>query len=362
MSRSPIVSVVMSAYNEAKYLPQAVNSLRAQTFADWELILFDDGSTDGATERVEKLGDIRVKVVRNRKPIGLTANLRRGVEMASGRYIARLDADDIALPSRLATQVAFFNANSELVLLGSACHLIDDVGNYIGSQQMPKDEIEIKWASLWGNPFLHPSVMLRRDSLVKNGLNYNEAFVTAQDFDLWSRLLKHGVCANLPEPLIYYRVRRGITRSRRTDQLARTYQIAARNWIDSGLVFPMTEESIELHWNLLLQPTTRCPSQSDDWIKAVGQYIHALENFSAMYVGETVLARIRNNQSWQIIRSLLYHHYPRGWRSAIAQLLKRDPLLPANLVGASIRRTWRRFVRQRSSAQINCYIRSLEHG
>ena len=226
MPRGPLVTVLMSTHNDLSFLPEAVDSILAQTLTDFEFLIVDDGSTDGSGAYLAGLRDPRVRVLRNAANEGLTRSLNRGLNEAAGRYVARMDADDVALPGRLARQVEFLEANPELGLLGTARVLIDEAGGEVAGGPAVCGSLRVRWKMLLGNAFAHPTVMLRRSALERHGLRYDESFRTAQDYELWTRLLCHTGGDNLDEPLLRYRLRAGISRTHRDDQLANHDRIA----------------------------------------------------------------------------------------------------------------------------------------
>jgi glycosyltransferase involved in cell wall biosynthesis len=194
-----------------RWLAQAVESVLAQTLSDFELIVVDDGSIDGSAGILLALSrrDGRVRVV-HQPPQGLVKALNRALALARAPLVARLDADDVALPERLARQASCFNQRAALVLLGSWAEEIDDDGRCIG-QVRPEIEPE-RLAEILPrrNPFVHSSMMMRT-ALVQRLGGYRQAFLGAEDFDLWLRMSERGVIANLPQPLVRYRQHRGNT-------------------------------------------------------------------------------------------------------------------------------------------------------
>jgi hypothetical protein len=220
------VTVLMAVYNEARFAPAAVESILGQTFADFEFLIIDDGSTDSSAGYLRDLYDPRVRPLRNAGNLGLTRSLNKGLDAARGEYIARMDADDIALPDRLAGQVAFLDDNPHVGIVGSSRILIDENDQEIAVAHAAEDDLAIRWKCLLGNPFAHPTVMLRRSIFDQHHLCYDESFRTAQDYELWSRILMHTQGANLREPLLRYRLRDGISKTCKPEQLANHDRIA----------------------------------------------------------------------------------------------------------------------------------------
>ncbi|MCX7935011.1 MAG: glycosyltransferase, partial [Planctomycetota bacterium] len=188
--------------NAERYIGEALNSLWAQTVTSFEVIVVDDASTDRTPEILAACGDKRLKVIRSAQPEGQTKALVRGWRAAAGEYIARLDADDIALPHRLEKQLAYFRSSNNAVIHGSAAFLMDESGAHIGLRRMPIADLEIRWAACFRNPFLHSSVMVRADAMRRHNLIYDERLEICQDYDLWLRALEVGRGANCFDPLI----------------------------------------------------------------------------------------------------------------------------------------------------------------
>lgn len=203
----PRVSVVMAVHDGARWLREAVDSALGQTLGDLELIAVDDGSTDATADILAGYRDARLTVVRQARA-GLTRSLNRGLRLAAAPLVARLDADDVALPERLARQVAFLDAHPEIGVLGSGCREIGASGEALGVYTPPADDAGIRRALIRRNPFVHSSVVLRRKALEHVG-GYDETVQVAQDYDLWLRLSRITRLANLPEPLVLRRLAPG---------------------------------------------------------------------------------------------------------------------------------------------------------
>jgi glycosyltransferase involved in cell wall biosynthesis len=216
----------MSVHNDRRYLAQSVGSILDQTFDDFEFLIVDDGSTDGSSEVLRSTGDPRLQLITNSQNLGLTRSLNIGLNRARGRYVARMDADDIAEPMRLEWQVDAMERQPDLGLLGTGRLLMDHAGKTINIARPTQGQTAVLWKMLLGNAFAHPTVMIRRDVLERYQLRYDERFVTAQDYELWTRLLQYAAGDNIPEPLVRYRLRKGISQTRKADQLANHDRIA----------------------------------------------------------------------------------------------------------------------------------------
>ena len=197
--KSPILSILLCVYNGEAYLRQAVDSILQQSYCDFELVLVDDGSTDGAVGQIADLNDERIKIVR-KKNTGLTDSLNVGLRHCNGQFIARHDADDISLPQRFVKQLSFLQKNENIGAVGCAVRLIDEDGDIIGGLEYPTDTEHLYEKNIQANQFVHGSLMFRRE-LLKKVSGYRNEFIFAQDYDLTLRCQEVSLLANLSEPL-----------------------------------------------------------------------------------------------------------------------------------------------------------------
>ncbi|MFW5642330.1 MAG: glycosyltransferase [Roseicyclus sp.] len=202
----PKVSVLMGAYNAERFLREALDDLLAQTMADFELVVVDDGSTDATSSILEDYArrDGRIVLLRNGRNLGLPASLNRGLARCRADIVARADADDRYMPDRLARQLAFLEAHPEVGLMSCAVEKIDEQGRSLFVNRFPTKDGEIRMRELFVNCFSHPGVMFRR-RLVEEVGGYDETLLSSQDADLWQRLRRRTVAANLDAPLVRYR-------------------------------------------------------------------------------------------------------------------------------------------------------------
>jgi hypothetical protein len=201
----PTVSVVLSVRNGGSDLPQALGTILNQSFADFELIAINNGSTDGTREFLDGITDARVRVY-HQEDQGLAAALNRGISLARGRYIARQDHDDLADPNRIAKQVAFLDAHPEHALVGTRAAIwVGDTPSGRFHDHPTEDQI-LRFDLLFNNPFVHSSVMMRKSVLDLVGVYTTDpARQPPEDYELWSRIARHYRVANLPERLTVYR-------------------------------------------------------------------------------------------------------------------------------------------------------------
>lgn len=203
----PKISVVLPVFNSGAYLEPALRSVLRQTYPDFELIAINDGSTDGSLQWLQKMAseDSRIRVI-TRPNKGLVATLNEGLELAEGEYIARMDADDVALPTRFATQMEYLEAHPECVAVGSRVLLIDADGLPICefAKATSHEEIDADHMEGRGGAIPHPSVIVRKAALLQVG-GYREEYIYAEDLDLFLRLAEVGRLANISEALLKYR-------------------------------------------------------------------------------------------------------------------------------------------------------------
>jgi hypothetical protein len=205
---SPPLSVLMPVFDGDRYLAGALNSVLAQSFADFELVAVDDGSHDGSLATLERFAsrDDRIRVLA-RPHRGLVAALNDGLDACRGRLIARMDADDLCHPERFHRQIERMEAEPGLIALGTQAALIDADGRPLGRFVVPPGHDDIEAQHLTGcSSIHHPSVMMRATAVRKVG-GYREHCFPAEDFDLWLRLGETGRLANLAEPLVTLRLR-----------------------------------------------------------------------------------------------------------------------------------------------------------
>jgi len=196
----------MPVYNTALYLAEAIQSILAQTWQDFEFLIINDGSTDGSAAIIDGFArqDQRIQVV-HQENCGIVAALNRGLSLARGRYIARMDSDDISLPERFVRQVAFLEGNPSVAICGTACQPFssDRVHSVIPVATIPA---EIHARLLFRTSMVHPSVMMRRDIMIQGRFSYRDGYPHAEDFDLWQRLAECNSLANLPDAMVRWRV------------------------------------------------------------------------------------------------------------------------------------------------------------
>ena len=198
----PIVTVLLPVYNGDRYLHAAVESILAQTFESFELLIVDDGSTDGTEAICRSFTDPRIRVVRHEKNSGIVFALNDGVDQITTKYVARMDADDVALSDRLGRQIAFLESRPDIAACGSWVRELVD-GRLRAVMRRPTGEYlrQTAWQPV---PIFHPTACLRTEVLQE--LRYRPDFIHAEDYDLWLRLCRHHRIDNVPKVLLHYRI------------------------------------------------------------------------------------------------------------------------------------------------------------
>jgi glycosyltransferase involved in cell wall biosynthesis len=195
------VSVIMPVYNAESFLHDSIYSILNQTMRDFEFIIIDDASSDRSVDIVKGINDPRIKLIVKPVNSGYTDSLNMSLEIATGKYVARMDADDISEAQRLEKQVRFMDSNPEVAVCGTWTELIPSkvIARY------PTDHDSLKVALLEYCPMAHPSVMIRRNFLSTHGLTYDKAYEPSEDYDLWTKICGRGDLANIGETLLKYR-------------------------------------------------------------------------------------------------------------------------------------------------------------
>jgi glycosyltransferase involved in cell wall biosynthesis len=221
----PLISVIMPVYNCELYIRESIESILNQSYVNFELLIFDDCSTDKTLNIIEGYKDNRIVVFKKDENTGLTASLNMGLRIAKGKYLARMDGDDISFPNRFEKQVAYLENNTHVVL----CSTLYKIYNWYMISNQPLIHEEIKVGLLSGCCISHPTVMMRKDVFINNNLKYDETKESGEDYDLWSRLIFLGEFHNIGEVLLYYRTHpQQISNIKKERQLEITSEIKLR--------------------------------------------------------------------------------------------------------------------------------------
>lgn len=201
---TPLVSVIMPVYNGERFLREAIDSILNQTYYNFELIIINDGSIDRSEETILSYTDSRIRYLVNEKNSGICVTLNKGLDVAKGKYVARLDCDDIAMPERFAKQVVFLEQHPEIGVLGSDIVTFGE-GQNDRYFDFVHDKEGCKAGLVFASCFAHPAVMLRTSVIREHNLHYDDAYRGLEDFELWYRISHYTDLTNLPEALTRYR-------------------------------------------------------------------------------------------------------------------------------------------------------------
>ncbi len=202
---SPVISVVMSSYNSKKFIEKSIISILRQTFENFELIIIDDFSTDDSVEIIKKYSrrDKRIKFIQNKTNLGAAASRNIALKISTGKYIAIMDADDIAVHNRLRTEYDYLEEHPQIFLIGSSAIIIDKNGKRLGVFKKFSNSKKLSKKLRISNPIIHPSIMFRNEG----AFLYRTKFKTSEDYDLYLRILSSGrKIINIPDFLIKYRI------------------------------------------------------------------------------------------------------------------------------------------------------------
>jgi glycosyltransferase involved in cell wall biosynthesis len=239
LDRFPFVSVIMPVFNGEKYLNEAIESILNQTYTNFEFIIINDGSTDTSEEIILSYKDSRIVYIKNPENYKLIQTLNIGFSLAKGRYIARMDADDISHPDRLQKQVQFLDINEDYGLVGSGVNLLHGANK---SQLLyHTDYASLKFALAFYCPFIHPSVMLRKEVIKSMDPVFDERFLHAEDYELWTRLAFRTKMANLPEYLLDYRVHDSQISSQHNSHQTEIANKIRRNYLENYFIGDVEE-------------------------------------------------------------------------------------------------------------------------
>lgn len=269
MSPSPTITVLMAVYNGERYLRQAMDSILRQSWTDFEFLIINDGSTDSTGEILESYQDKRLCVIHTPNQ-GLTKALRLGIDQARGEFVARMDADDISLPHRLALQRDYMYRHEDAVVIHGLVDCVDGSGRVIKRKVGNADpDLVTRWFLLWQNRLYHSTAMIRKQALNRYSINYRTQFRRSQDYDLWCSLSQLGAIVAVPEAVVLHRVHpKSISHKKRKGHLEDVAQIIRDNWSRYGITISK-ETAYEL--TLISEQTAIHP-----WVPSYGHLSHSL--------------------------------------------------------------------------------------
>ena len=281
--QAPLVSIVLPVYNGEKYLAESLDSLFAQTYQNWELVIINDGSTDGTENLILNYQDKRIRYLSNDGNKGIIFSLNRGIEESNGKYIARLDADDIALPTRIEKQVEFLSENPEFAMCGSYFQTIDSNGKLLKNVEFPSNNRDAQSFLLLHNCFCHSAIMMRTN--IAKELKYDEKFQICEDYDLWYRISRTGKILNLPVFTTLYRVHDNNMSTRKSEiMFVHVNKINKRILDDLGIEYSKSELAAHSHalsYNASYFRNPEAIRVLENWMLKLYSYLKKNGNYNA---------------------------------------------------------------------------------
>jgi len=291
-NKGNLISVIMSVFNEPEvWLRESIESILNQTFNNFEFIIINDNPDSDSNKLIineYKEKDNRIEIINNEENIGLTKSLNKGIEFANGEYIVRMDADDIALPTRIEEQVKYMVKNPEVIVCGT------DI-SYFGNENVRK----VKWIKYTDRAlknrlfidscFAHPTVMIRKDVFENYNILYNEDFISAQDYKLWVDLANKGKFYTIPKVLLKYRISKNQISKEKSEQQKMNAYLARRQYFYHRI----NELNPELHFHLPVKI-------SKDTFKQ-------LKDFEKLSINKNVKKNEIRSTYTAMFNSLIYH-------------------------------------------------------
>ena len=315
MNIVPKISLIMSVYNGEDYLAETIDSVISQTFTEWEFIIINDCSTDNTSKILAEYGskDERIKVHTNETNLRLPSSLNKALSLAEGKYIARMDADDICMPDRLQKQYDFMGENPNVDLSSCRFFTLKNGVYSSGGCGGKNDDISIKALLLVTNPILHPGIIAKADVIKK--LGYDKNFTCTEDMELWTRFVLSGKKVEiLPEYLMIYRLHdKQITETTLDKQKKEVIKVQ-KNYL-SKILKPMTEEQENFYINgIYFRKSTNIAEFIEffKWAKSVNNKTNNLDKEALKYAFFEILAEYKRKgiSKYNLIKGMLSFGVP----------------------------------------------------
>jgi len=243
----PLVSIILPVFNGELYLRDAIQSILDQSYKNFELLIFNDGSTDSSQQMASSFSDERIRIYSENQNRGYVTHLNNGIAVARGKYIARMDADDISGRERLKTQVDFLESFPEVGICGTFVTLIDETGRVLGKGHHFVDDDMLRIRLLANSCFAHPSVMFRKAIVESNNMRYDHYYAPAEDYKLWFDLSLKTKLANIPIYLLKYRIHGSQVTQKQKDLQSRASDAIRRMAIESFFGHPINNDAFAFH-------------------------------------------------------------------------------------------------------------------
>lgn len=297
--KNPAISVVMPVYNADKYLEEAINSILNQTLTDFEFIIINDGSTDRSVEIIKSFQDERIVYIDNEENIKLVKSLNKGLSIAKGKYIARMDADDISLPERLMCQFDFMEKHP---CLGACGSWSESFGDEIAILKYDSEYNKIRFKMLYQLPVLHPSVIIRKEVLQRFGLEYDINYIQCEDYDLFVRIAEVSKISNIPLLLIKYR-RHGLTLQALHNEDFVKYKQKVIAYQFSKMGFEISNSEIDLFTRFCYNDFSFSKENIEDLEVLLNKMISA--NYSSNYIDHFCLTNSIGEKWFHLIYNMV---------------------------------------------------------
>lgn len=319
----PKVSIIMSVHNDANYLPESIESILNQSLSDFEFIIIDDCSSDNSWSILNHYAqqDSRIVLIKNAENLKLAASLNRGLAIAQGKYIARMDGDDISLPSRLEEQVNYMESHPEVALISTGVLYIDEIGNSLEEYFPPLNFLILRWHLIFSSPLRHPSVLWRRELIQITVGGYNPTDIYSQDFRFFCAISKHFKIETIPKVLLKMRQRAGSVSFAKGEQQDYFSTAISNEQLDTYFEkAPLShEEKADLRALLRryhpLQQQAFNDLSTERFTQAISHYIALFANFCLVHQSEidTQQANLLHDEIEHHLPSLMRHALLRGW-------------------------------------------------
>jgi len=280
VQQAPTISVIMPVFNSEKYLEASIKSIITQSYSNFELIIINDGSTDKSEEIIKSFNDARIVYVKNQTNLRIAKSLNTGISLARGKYIARMDADDISHPNRLKMQLNFMETNTNIDVCGSWMTIFDESKNY-RIIKYPIYHEEIKIRLIFECPISHPTVFAKRIFFKKN--TYNENYIPAEDYELWCSTIGKYNFHNIPISLLAYRVHTNQT-SAQKHKIQEKLRESIKNRILENLNIVTTREEKEIHKNILIPKLSLNRKKTLFWVTKIFNIYKKNTPFKSMFM------------------------------------------------------------------------------
>jgi glycosyltransferase involved in cell wall biosynthesis len=331
--REPKISVVMAVFNSERFLSQSIESILVQSYEDFEFIIVDDGSTDHSWDIILKYheSDTRIRPIRLKGNQGVAEASNAGLQTARGKYIARMDSDDISLPDRFSTQVDFLEDNPDVGVLGSRMRCIDETGRSLKVLPITLGNLNIHWSFLFENPLNNPTIIFRKSLVDDYDLRYNTSFARGSDYDFISRLLLLTKGENLSKVLLYYRLHpKSLTYTSTDIDYQNIIQIST-NAVKAYLPALSVSDRDIVEWQVASKGVTSTSKRQRAHLMPV--YLKIWDAFCQKNLKEPGLTSLRRYVYAWAARMILYPPFQAGVLKALWLVTKAEWRWPLFLLG-----------------------------